>query len=74
MKKMLSQANKLYHIKNDVMIDGVNELLTGDCTGLRGNCTGLRGNCYGLTGDIDDCELSEKERKLGIDISELIDK
>ncbi|MFW6246881.1 MAG: hypothetical protein ACOC22_01755, partial [bacterium] len=48
--------------------------LSGDCTGLYGNCTGLRGNCSDLRGDIDSCEISEEERKKGIDIKDLIEE
>ena len=46
--------------------------LTGNITGLYGNITGLTGNITGLTGDIDDCEITNEERKAGINIQDLI--
>ena len=46
--------------------------LTGNVSGLTGDVSGIRGNVSGLTGDVDDCEISEEERKNGIDIEDLI--
>jgi len=60
--------------------------LRGDITGLRGDITGLRGDISGLWGDIsglygdisglrgniDDCLLTNKERKDGVDVVDLI--
>ena len=46
--------------------------IRGDVSGLTGNVSGLTGNVSGLTGDVDDCEISEEERKNGIDIEDLI--
>ena len=37
-----------------------------------GNCTGLRGNCTGLRGDLDECDITDEDRKKGIDIAELV--
>ena len=53
--------------------------LTGDCTGLNGDCTGLTGDCSslfgdctGLIGDLDNCDISIVDRKVGINITDLI--
>ena len=37
--------------------------------GLSGDCTGLRGYCSGLRGDLNDCGLTDLDRKKSIDIS-----
>jgi len=46
--------------------------LKGNCSGLRGNCTGLWGDCTGLEGNLDVCELTDAERRAGVDITKLI--
>ena len=46
--------------------------LYGDCSGLRGDCSGLRGNCSGLRGNLDECDITDEDRKKGIDIAELV--
>ena len=46
--------------------------LNGDCTGLRGNCSGLNGDCTGLRGDLYECDITDEDRKKGIDIAELV--
>ena len=87
MKKALSRVTtKLYHYKGDIKVDGTNSEmignctglsgnctgLRGNCTGLRGNCTGLRGDCTGLRGDLYECDITDEDRKKGIDIAELV--
>ena len=80
MKKALSRVTtKLYHYKGDIKVDGTNGEMIGDCTGLsgnctglRGNCTGLRGDCSGLRGDLYECDITDEDRKKGIDIAELV--
>lgn len=79
MKKALTQTTKLYHYNNGNRVDGKNDDMTGDCTGLigdctglEGNCTGLEGNCTGLWGNLDDCEITDDERDNGIDIQDLV--
>ena len=39
-----------------------------------GNCTGIYGNMTKVFGNLDACKLTEKERKKGIDIENLIGK
>ena len=46
--------------------------LWGDVSGLRGNVTGLRGDVSGLRGDVDRCELTDRDRVEGIDMTRLI--
>ena len=80
MKKALSRVTtKLYHYKGDIKVDGTNGEMIGDCTGLSGDCTGLygdcsglRGDCTGLRGDLYECDITDEDRKKGIDIAELV--
>ena len=87
MKKALSRVTtKLYHYKGDIKVDGTNSEmignctslngnctgLYGDCTRLNGNCTGLSGNCTGLRGGLYECDITDEDRKKGIDIAELV--
>lgn len=46
--------------------------LSGDVTGLFGNVSGLSGNCTNIVGNLDNCEITDEERKKGINIEELI--
>ena len=80
MKKALSRVTtKLYHYKGDIKVDGTNSEMIGNCTGLSGNCSGLygnctrlNGNCTGLRGDLYECDITDEDRKKGIDIAELV--
>jgi hypothetical protein len=66
MKKALSRVTtKLYHYKGDIKVDGTNSEMIGDCTSLNGNCTGLSGDLY-------ECDITDEDRKKGIDIAELV--
>ena len=33
-------------------------------------CTGLYGNCTGLSGDLDKCQITEKQRRHLVSVSE----
>ena len=46
--------------------------LSGDASDLWGDVTGLRGNVTGLSGDVNYCEISDKEREEGVDVSVLV--
>lgn len=46
--------------------------LWGYCSGLSGCCGGLWGYCSGLEGNLDAAQLTEKERREGVKITELI--
>jgi len=73
MKKALSRVTtKLYHYKGDIKVDGTNSEMIGNCTSLNGNCTGLRGDCTGLRGDLYECDITDEDRKKGIDIAVLV--
>lgn len=72
MRKVLTKAPLLYHVINGKKITGPSRNMSGNCSWLRGNCTGLRGNCSGLSGDIDAAEISDAERKAGIDIKQIL--
>jgi hypothetical protein len=77
----------LYHYIDESRREGPNDRLTGDCSGLRGDCTGLTGDCTGLTGDcfgltgdctglrgdLDQCEISDAERAVGVAVASLAD-
>ena len=66
MKKALSRVTtKLYHYKGDIKVDGTNGEMIGNCTGLSGDCSGLRGDLY-------ECDITDEDRKKGIDIAELV--
>ena len=59
MKKALSRVTtKLYHYKGDIKADGTNGEMIGNCTGLRG--------------DLYECDITDDDRKKGIDIAELV--
>ncbi len=53
-------------------LDGDVTGLDGDVTGLKGDVTGIYGKAPGLGGNIDDCEITEEERRKGINIEDLI--
>ena len=46
--------------------------LSGDTTDMRGNVSGLSRYATGLSGDVEECWISEDERKNGMDISMLV--
>lgn len=39
---------------------------------LYGNISGFFGECTGVEGDIDNCEITSKEREAGININDLV--
>jgi len=46
--------------------------LTGDCSELRGNCSNIFGDCSNLSGNIDCCEITDEERRNGVNIEGLV--
>ena len=44
----------------------------GNLNGVRGDLTGIIGHLTGVRGNLDDCALTEDDRKRGVDISELL--
>ena len=71
-KKLEKNILRFYHIIEGKAIDGKNEKMSGDCSGLRGNCSSLIGVCSGLRGVLDKCKITNEERQKGVDINELI--
>ena len=73
MKKALTKnQNKLYYYKAGIekIVDYKDkktypENISGNISKLSGNVTGIKGNLY-------DCEITDKDRKKGIDIQNLI--
>ena len=86
MKANLRRVIDIYYFEGDKKIkgapSGVSGNLTdvrGDLTGVSGNLTGVwgdltdvRGNLTGVCGDLSDCDITDKDRREGIDISVLI--
>ena len=81
MKKALTKntKKKCWYFVEGEKIYGVHPILwgdvtdlSGDVTDLWGDVTGLRGNVTGLSGDVNYCEISDKEREEGVDVSVLV--
>jgi hypothetical protein len=68
------------YLRGDVSgLSGNVSYLRGDVTGisgnvsyLRGDVTGISGNVSNLRGDLDDCEISNEEREIGVNIQDLV--
>lgn len=65
MKKTLKKIEN-----NDFIINVTN--IRGDATNIRGDVTGVYGDATDICGNFNECEITNKERKLGISISDLI--
>ncbi len=81
MKKKLTRVkSEIYHFDKDGKkivgahsnISGNVSGIYGDVSGIRGDVSGIYGDVSGIRGNVDDCEITEEDRKRGIDISELI--
>jgi len=48
--------------------------LRGDITNIKGNVTGIYGDASGIIGDLDACEITDEERRNGINIENLCEK
>jgi len=46
--------------------------LEGDCSGILGDCTGIKGNCSDIFGNLDQCRITQKNRKKGVLIDDLV--
>jgi len=55
-------------------ISGYVSGIYGYVTRISGNVTGISGNVSGISGNLDLCEITDAERKVGIDINDLIKK
>ena len=67
MKKALTRntEKKCWYFVNGKKIDGVPSDLRGDVSDLLGDVSGLRG-------DVGECEITDEERKGGVNVSNLI--
>jgi len=81
MKCRLKKSQGLYYYRDGRKIRGIANYLYGDVSGLSGDVSGLSGDVSGLygiatnmSGNIDDCELTDEERKNGVDINDLIER
>jgi len=80
MKKNLEKIeNEIYHyvygvkISGDVSgISGDVSGISGDVSGISGDVSGISGNVSGIIGNVDLCEITDEERKNGVDINDLI--
>ena len=64
---------KIYHYVDGKEIIGAPSDIRGDLSDIRGDLSDIRGNLSGVTGDLSDCEISDIDRKNGIDILDLIE-
>ena len=72
MKKCLKKENfEIYHILKGKKINGVSGIWD-DVSGIWGDVSGIRGDVSGIWGDVDDAELTDDERRAGIDVSQLL--
>ena len=83
MKAALKQSAllRIWHFANDIRFEGAPSGVTGNLSGVRGDLSEVRGNLSGVWGDLtgvsgnlDACELTDEDRKRGVDISELIER
>ena len=71
-KNRQMSGNCSHLIGNCSNLRGNCSCLGGNCSNLSGDCSGLSGDCSNLSGDLDACDISEEERKNGIDIGSLV--
>ena len=67
MKKILKKVESLYYYKGGVKMADANPIMSGDCSMLEGNCSGLSGN-------LDNAGITDEERVMVINISDLIEE
>ena len=73
MKKALTRKNlEKFYFVDGKKIQGTPERVRGDLSGVWGDLSGVRGDLFGVRGDIDDCELTDEDRKNGINIENLV--
>ena len=80
MKKGLAKTvNEIWHFKNGKKISGCHDRIFGDVSGISGdvsrisgNVSGISGDATNVTGNIEDCEITEEERKKGVRLNDLI--
>ena len=72
MKRRLTEIspNHIIGMHGDIYGDVSN--ISADVSNISGDVTGVSGDVTGITGNMDDCEISDEDRKNGININELI--
>ena len=69
-KKIIDRKDKSTYPK---CISGtISECLFGNVSGLFGNVSNISGDCTNVKGNLDECELTEDERKKGVYIKDLV--
>jgi hypothetical protein len=65
--------------KNNTELIGMHDKITGDVSGIWGDVSDIMGDVSGIQGDVSEicgnvnnCELTEEDRKKGININDLI--
>lgn len=62
----------LVGVLRSLEISGDTSGIRGDISGIRGDVSKIEGNVSGITGNLDDCQITEEDRKRGVNIKELI--
>ena len=72
----ITNVNKMkYSIDGDISnIYGNVSGIRGNVSGIRGNVSGIYGDVSGIRGDVSSCDITEEDRRLGIDIQSLINE
>ena len=61
-------SGNLSNIRGD--LSGV----SGNLSNIWGNLSGVSGDLSGVSGNLSDCDISEEERKAGINVADLIEE
>lgn len=63
---------ELIKIKNKTFLNLSSEEIQGKHTKIRGNTSNIRGDVTNIKGNIDECGITDEERKNGINIIDLV--
>lgn len=76
---MKKNLRKSFLYGNHEGINGDESRIYGDCSrifgdvsGIKGNVSGVKGDCSAIHGYLDRCEISEEDRKRGVNILDLV--
>ena len=61
-----------YYYEEGKKIESVPPGIRGNLTDISGDLSGIFGDITGIFGDLTDCELTEEDRKKGVNIKDLI--
>lgn len=75
MKRALKKQTNVYYYYDNYgkRVDGVHDRIRGDVSDITGDVSGIRGDVSGIWGNVDECGLSEDDRKRGVRIEDLIE-